>query len=58
MIYENKFPESTLKTLDSFFADGRTPHAILIDGGSEKDRIEIGRNEKTTARFKLISTSY
>ena len=41
MIYENKFPESTLKTLDSFFADGRTPHAILIDGGSEKDRIEL-----------------
>ena len=41
MIYENSFPEGTLKTLDSFFADGRTPHAVLIDGGGEKERTEL-----------------
>ena len=41
MIYESTFPEGTLKTLDSFFADGRTPHAVLIDGGGEKERTEL-----------------
>ena len=41
MIYENNFPEGTLKTLDSFFADGRTPHAVLIDGGGENERTEL-----------------
>ncbi len=43
MIYNNEFPESTLKTLDSFFADGRNPHAILIDGSGEKERFELAK---------------
>ena len=40
--------------------EGNTGYVTNIKGqtSSEKDRIEIGRNEKTTARFKLISTSY
>ncbi len=38
MMNEFIFSESILKTLDSFFSEGRKPHAMLIDGGSEKER--------------------
>ncbi len=38
MIEKNVFPENILKTLDSFFADGRRPHALLIDGASQEQR--------------------
>lgn len=38
MIKESSFNENILKTLDSFFADGRRPHALLIDGASVEDR--------------------
>ncbi len=38
MIKENSFHENILKTLDSFFADGRRPHALLIDGASAEER--------------------
>lgn len=31
-------PESVLASLDSLFADGRCPHAVLIDGSSEVQR--------------------
>lgn len=37
------FSESILKTLDSFFADGRCPHAMLIDGASEDEREALAR---------------
>lgn len=35
---ENTFSQELLNVLDSFFADGRSPHAVLIDGGSEQQR--------------------
>ena len=38
MIEKNVFSENVLKTLDSFFADGRRPHAMLIDGASQEQR--------------------
>ncbi len=38
MIEKTTFSENILKTLDSFFAEGRCPHALLIDGGSEEQR--------------------
>ena len=41
MINEKNFPESVLKTLDSFFTDGRRPHAVLIDGASAEDRTKL-----------------
>ena len=34
-------PESVLSVLDSFFADGRCPHAMLIDGGSAPEREKL-----------------
>lgn len=37
------FSENILKTLDSFFADGRCPHAMLIDGASEDERESLAR---------------
>lgn len=37
------FSENILKTLDSFFADGRCPHAMLIDGASEDEREALAR---------------
>lgn len=37
------FSESILKTLDSFFVDGRCPHAMLIDGASEDEREALAR---------------
>lgn len=41
MINRITFPENILKTLDSFFADGRCPHALLIDGASEEQRAAL-----------------
>lgn len=41
MIKESSFNENILKTLDSFFADGRRPHALLIDGASSAEREEL-----------------
>lgn len=38
MMQKNLFSENILKTLDSFFADGRCPHAVLIDGAGEEER--------------------
>lgn len=38
MIEKNMFSENILKTLDSFFVDGRRPHALLIDGASQEQR--------------------
>ena len=36
-------PESVLSTLDSLFADGRCPHAVLIDGAGELQREQLSR---------------
>lgn len=36
-------PESALSALDSFFTDGRCPHAVLIDGAGELQRAELAR---------------
>ncbi len=41
MINEMNFSESILKTLDSFFAEGRCPHAVLIDGAGEEERMAL-----------------
>ena len=35
------FSEKILSDLDSFFGDGRCPHAMLIDGGSELQRTAL-----------------
>lgn len=35
------FSENILKALDSFFVDGRRPHALLIDGASQEQRINL-----------------
>ena len=37
------FSENILSVLDSFFADGRCPHAVLIDGAGEREREELSR---------------
>lgn len=36
-------PENVLAALDSFFADGRCPHAVLIDGSGELQRAQLAR---------------
>ena len=41
MINEKNFSENILKTLDSFFADGRRPHAVLIDGSGAEERMSL-----------------
>ena len=43
MMKDGKFSQEILTVLDSFFADGRCPHAMLIDGGGEKQRTELAR---------------
>lgn len=43
MIKDGNFSQKILTALDSFFADGRCPHAMLIDGGGEKQRTELAR---------------
>lgn len=37
------FSEKVLENLDSLFGDGRCPHALLIDGGSELHRADLAR---------------
>ncbi len=41
MINEKNFSENILKTLDSFFADGRRPHAMLVDGSDAEERMSL-----------------
>ncbi len=36
-------PEAVLSALDSFFADGRSPHAMLIDGGDSTGRHRVSQ---------------
>lgn len=43
MIEKNAFSENILKILDGFFADGRCPHAVLIDGAGEEERENLAR---------------
>ena len=43
MIEKNMFSENILNTLDSFFADGRRPHAMLIDGAGEEQRTALAQ---------------
>lgn len=43
MIKDGNFSQEILTALDSFFAEGRCPHAMLIDGGGEKQRTELAR---------------
>ncbi len=43
MIDKSNYSEELLNTLDSFFVDGRCPHAVLIDGAGEKQRTELAR---------------
>lgn len=43
MIDETVFSESVLSSLDSFFAGGKSPHAMLIDGGSSEEREALSR---------------
>ena len=43
MIKENTFSQEIMTALDSFFADGRCPHAILIDGSGEGQRTALAR---------------
>ena len=43
MIKDGNFLQEILTALDSFFAEGRCPHAMLIDGGGEKQRTELAR---------------
>lgn len=43
MIKDGNFSQEILTVLDSFFAEGRCPHAMLIDGGGEKQRTELAR---------------
>ncbi len=52
MMIENNFSKEILNTLDSFFSDGRYPHAVLIDGGSEKQRTLLAR---LTAKMSVCS---
>ncbi len=41
MIEQNRISENVLKNLDSFFADGRCPHALLVDGASQDQRKSV-----------------
>ena len=41
MIEQNRISENVLNNLDSFFADGRCPHALLVDGASQEQRKSI-----------------
>lgn len=43
MIMEKSFSGAVIATLDSLFADGRCPHAVLIDGGSHEEREALAR---------------
>jgi len=50
MIKEKNFSENILKTLDSFFSEGRRPHAVLIDGASQEERMSLAH---LTARMMV-----
>ncbi len=39
----SNFSKEINDKLNSFFADGRSPHAVLIDGGSEEQRYNLAR---------------
>ena len=39
----NNFSKEITNKLNSFFADGRSPHAVLIYGGSEDERYSLAR---------------
>lgn len=54
MSKEMSFPENILSVLDSFFADGRCPHAVLIDGGGELQREALSR---LTAKMIVCNNS-
>ncbi len=43
MIERVNFSEKVLESLDNLFGDGRCPHALLIDGGSEFRRTALAR---------------
>lgn len=43
MMNKNNFSKEITNKLNSFFADGRSPHAVLIDGGSEEERYNLAR---------------
>ncbi len=43
MIEKTTFSENILKNLDSFFAEGRCPHALLIDGADEEQRTALAQ---------------
>lgn len=43
MMSEINFSKEITNKLNSFFADGRSPHAVLIDGGSEEERHSLAR---------------
>lgn len=43
MMSDITFSKEIINKLNSFFADGRSPHAVLIDGGTEKEREALSR---------------
>lgn len=47
-----EFSENILSSLDKLFADGRSPHAVLIDGGGEEQRKALA---KLTAKMMVCS---
>lgn len=49
---EINFSDEIMTTLNSFFADGRSPHAILIDGSGESQRTALAR---LTAKMLVCS---
>lgn len=55
MIKDGNFSQEILTVLDSFFAEGRCPHAMLIDGGGEKQRTELAR---LAAKMIVCSNQY
>jgi DNA polymerase III delta prime subunit len=54
MSKEISFSENILSVLDSLFADGRCPHAVLIDGGGELQRESLAR---LTAKMIVCNNS-
>ena len=52
MMAEINFSEGILNSLDSFFAGGKSPHAMLIDGGGYEEREALS---KLAARMIVCS---
>ena len=52
MTNEITFSNEVMTVLDSFFADGRSPHAVLIDGSGESQRTALAR---LTAKMLVCS---